>query len=474
MATPFYAPPINYGINVASPFEQAVQGLKLGATVADIEAQRNQAQLKAQQQQQLLAQQQLAMAEQQRFFGLDNPTIKDLMRYSAYIPPEQANAMRQQFELLGKDRAQANLARGAQVLSAVVAGRPDLSISLLEESRDATQDPAEKKVLQSYIDMGKSDPSALFKIISVPMMTSEEGRKLVAGIESSQAAARAEAKAGPELDRLKAEVQIKQTEAATIAEEKRLALARATSDAETARIQAQFAERERKAALALKAAQADAARATAEKARRPDAESTVPTITQIQDPTDPNRMITIDARRYQGGGMGSPGVIGASGKTAPAAAAETKKVEGQAQARDIIDTLRTAYQDLDLRRAIPSDQRNAISNTLSYIASTGAGQVAGRMAGTKEQTQRDIIQGARNQLLNAVKNATGMSAQQLNSNVEFRSWLESLTDPTKSIQANEKILENLETFIAGGGKKMGERSGAPAGGTQSGATVSNW
>ncbi len=460
MATPFYAPPINYGLNVASPFEQAVQGLKLGATISDIEARREMAQLKAQEQQRKLEQQQLAADAQREFMA--NPTLEGLLKYSNYIPAEQANAMRQQIELQGREFTKNDVAFKLQVLAAAKAGKYDVALDSLRERAEAETNPFRRKTIESIIKLGEVDPKNIDRYVGISLGVSEEGRAAVESLIKQREEQRAEAKAGPELDKLKAEVQIKQAEAATIAEEKRIALDRATSQAETARIEAQFAERERKAGLALKAAQADAARATAEKARRPDAESTVPTITQIQDPTDPNRMITIDARRYRGGGMGSPGVIGASGKTAPAAAAETKRVEGQAQARDIIDTLRTAYQDLDMRRAVPSDQRGAISNTLSYIASTGAGQVAGRMAGTKEQTQRDIIQGARNQLLNAVKNATGMSAQQLNSNVEFRSWLESLTDPTKSIQANEKILENLETFIAGGGKKMGERSGAPA------------
>jgi hypothetical protein len=189
-------------------------------------------------------------------------------------------------------------------------------------------------------------------------------------------------------------------------------------------------------------------------------EPAAPTIAQIQDPTDSMRMITVDARRYKGGGVGSPGVIGTTGKTAPAAAAEQKKVEGQQAAADIIDTLRAAYQDLDERRAVPSEQRNVLSNSLSYIASTGIGQIAGRMRGTPEQTQRDIIQSARNQILNAVKNATGMSAQQLNSNIEFKSWVESLTDPTKSYEANTAILDNLEKFIASGGKYNAKKGGA--------------
>jgi hypothetical protein len=218
-------------------------------------------------------------------------------------------------------------------------------------------------------------------------------------------------------------------------------------------------------------------------AGRAPAQPVAPTITQIQDPNNPLQMITIDARRYQGGGVGSPGVIGTTGKSAPAAAAAQKQEQGATQAQDILDNLKYAYEELDRQRAIPSTQRSGISNILTSIGASGVGQVAGRVTGTEAQTQRDIIASARNQLFAAVKNATGLSAQNLNSNVEFTTWLNSLTDPAKSIEANREILANMEKFIASGGKYSTRKDGgqaAPAGGkptpaaTSSGATVSNW
>lgn len=181
-------------------------------------------------------------------------------------------------------------------------------------------------------------------------------------------------------------------------------------------------------------------------------EPAAPTITQIQDPADPMRMITIDARRYQGGSVGAPGVIGASGKTVKAEADALKREQARSDASAILDTLKTAYDDLDRMKAIPSEQRGMLSNVLSGVAATGVGQVAGRMTGTQAQTQRDIIASARNQLFVAVKNATGLSAQNLNSNVEFTTWLNSLTDPSRSIESNLAILDNMERFIASGGK----------------------
>lgn len=196
-------------------------------------------------------------------------------------------------------------------------------------------------------------------------------------------------------------------------------------------------------------------------------EAPAPTITQIQDPTDPSRMITIDARRYQGGGVGSPGVIGATGKAAPAQAAAVKQEQGLSKSDDILTQLEIAYGQLKEKKAIPSEQTGVLRNVLSSVAASGPGQLVGRAVGTSAQTQRDIIQSSRNQLLLAIKDATGLSAQQLNSNMELQTWLSSLTDPTRSIEANEAILRNVRRFIDSGGKYSakggGQATPTPAG-----------
>jgi hypothetical protein len=128
-----------------------------------------------------------------------------------------------------------------------------------------------------------------------------------------------------------------------------------------------------------------------------------------------------------------------------------KKEEGVTQATNILDSLEAAYTDLEARKAIPSEKRNAVSNTLASISASAPGQIAERTIGTKAQTQRDIIASSRLQLLNAIKGATGMSSQQLNSNVELTTWLNSLTDPSRSIETNREILQNVRRFIDSGG-----------------------
>ena len=185
---------------------------------------------------------------------------------------------------------------------------------------------------------------------------------------------------------------------------------------------------------------------------RPPAQPVAPTITTIVDPTNPNQMITIDARRYQGGGANSPGVIGVAGKE-PSAALRTNKVEaGKTQLADDLDNLRASFQTLDQMRAIPSTERGALSNVASGIAATGVGQKTGQLFGTEAQVERDVINSARSRLVNSIKNATGMSAQQLNSNVELQTMLKSISDPGQSVQAALRIIEDIENaYVKGDG-----------------------
>ena len=185
---------------------------------------------------------------------------------------------------------------------------------------------------------------------------------------------------------------------------------------------------------------------------RPPAQPPAPTITTIVDPTNPNQMITIDARRYQGGGANSSGVIGVAGKE-PSAALRTNKVEaGKTQLADDLDNLRASFQTLDQMRAIPSTERGALSNVASGIAATGVGQKTGQLFGTEAQVERDVINSARSRLVNSIKNATGMSAQQLNSNVELQTMLKSISDPGQSVQAALRIIDDIENaYVKGDG-----------------------
>jgi hypothetical protein len=189
-----------------------------------------------------------------------------------------------------------------------------------------------------------------------------------------------------------------------------------------------------------------------------------PSITQIVDPSNPSRMITIDARRYQGGTVGSPGVIGVGGKEPSASVRENKAEAGKTQLADDLENLRSSFLQLDKLQAIPSTQRGVVSNIMAGTAATGLGQAAGRLVGTEAQVEREVINSARSRLVNSIKNATGMSAQQLNSNVELQTMLKSISDPGQPIEAALRIIDDIENaYVKGQG--MPKKPAKPAGGT---------
>jgi hypothetical protein len=74
--------------------------------------------------------------------------------------------------------------------------------------------------------------------------------------------------------------------------------------------------------------------------------------------------------------------------------------------------------------------------------------MAGRIAGTPAQSLRNQVQSARLRLLQGIKAATNMSAQELNSNVELQQWLDAVTNPANDIESNMAVLQSIENFVA--------------------------
>jgi hypothetical protein len=178
-------------------------------------------------------------------------------------------------------------------------------------------------------------------------------------------------------------------------------------------------------------------------------------LTEVVDPSDPTRLLRIDANTYRGGSVGSPGVIGASGKEPVAAKREEKAAEGKDLLAAGLDRMRQNYMLLNERDGIVSNQRSGPENVVSAIRSSALGQFVGGVVGTEEQTARKELDASRMQLLNAIKSATGMSAQQMNSNIELQTWLKALGAPNSDYESNMAILDALENaYVKGTGKRQ--------------------
>jgi hypothetical protein len=177
-----------------------------------------------------------------------------------------------------------------------------------------------------------------------------------------------------------------------------------------------------------------------------------PVFKDIVDPTNEKRMITINVNEYKGGtidskGNRAPGVIGVAGKEPTAALREQKTIGAEDALKSELDNLRFAYGKLNEAKAIPSTERSGISNLSSSTQASDTGQFFGKVFGTTEQSLRDNIQSSNLRLLQSIKNATGMSAQELNSNMELKTWIDSLTNPKTAYETNIKNIDNIENFV---------------------------
>ena len=131
--------------------------------------------------------------------------------------------------------------------------------------------------------------------------------------------------------------------------------------------------------------------------------------------------------------------------------AQQARAEGQRGARDMLsqelNTVMGYYEGLNRMGAMTSPSRAAAANVAAAARATGVGQTAERFLGTEAQTLRDNISNARLRILNHVKNATGATAAQMNSNVELQTWLNALTNPQQSIETVRETLGQMDAVL---------------------------
>ena len=139
-----------------------------------------------------------------------------------------------------------------------------------------------------------------------------------------------------------------------------------------------------------------------------------------------------------------------------------KIAEGQAGLSDTISTAQTLVKDLAKMGGMTSTSAGPLANLITSAQTSTVGQLAGSAFGTKAQAKRDELKSIRLQLLNAVKEATGMSSTQLNSNVELTTYLNSLGSEGMSSQANLAILENISRRYLRGGTAAPMPGATPA------------
>lgn len=120
------------------------------------------------------------------------------------------------------------------------------------------------------------------------------------------------------------------------------------------------------------------------------------------------------------------------------------------------------YEELNKIGGMPSPTRSTVENLAAYARSSGLGQEAERAIATRAQTLRDNIKNTRQRLFMQIKDATGATASQMNSNIEMQAWLNSMTDPQQSIETVRETLGQLDSVIAGVREQVERERAAPA------------
>lgn len=121
------------------------------------------------------------------------------------------------------------------------------------------------------------------------------------------------------------------------------------------------------------------------------------------------------------------------------------------------------YEKLAEMGAMTSPTRSVAENVAAFARSSGIGQQAERAIATEAQTLRDNIKNTRQRLFLQMKDATGATASQMNSNAEMQAWLNSMTDPQQSIETVRETLKQMDYVIAGMRDQVAREAAAKGG-----------
>lgn len=124
--------------------------------------------------------------------------------------------------------------------------------------------------------------------------------------------------------------------------------------------------------------------------------------------------------------------------------AAERTAKGKEGVSSTLDTLHGHYLELSKQGGIQSTQNNALTNIGARLSSSALGQMVGGAVGTREQSIRNSIANIRPMLLQDIKNATGMTAGQMNSNMELQTYLQAATDPTLDLESNLRAIAFID------------------------------
>lgn len=149
--------------------------------------------------------------------------------------------------------------------------------------------------------------------------------------------------------------------------------------------------------------------------------------------------------------------------TQPVTVGTRKQIKGQSNIDKTLDKMLGTYDQLVTSGDMISSQTAAadpLGTVGRYLKGTTVGQETEKALGSKAQDKRNRITALRGQLLQDIKEATGQTSKELDSNFELKSALERLGDPTMSIESIRAIVSDLSSRYGSGKIKLPEEAAA--------------
>jgi len=231
-------PPINYTVDVQSPFESALGGFKLGAGIAEVQA-AQQARQKAQ----------TAQTELANLFKNPNATATDYARVTAFLPKDQAATVLSGFEAQTKEQQQNTLKQGTQVYTAIKSGNLPVAEMQLKEQALALRNAGKEKEAQGFDDLSnliRLNPTGAQTTIALTIAGLPGGKDFLESADKTLSTQRAESLQPSVLKEAVAKADKAVSDAVVAKEKATNAPAMAKADADLKAAQAQKAQVEAK------------------------------------------------------------------------------------------------------------------------------------------------------------------------------------------------------------------------------------
>jgi hypothetical protein len=241
--------PINYSVDVQSPFEAAIGGIKLGTGLEELNVARQNRAMELQQQQAAQAQQAQFQSGLNSFFAKPaaERTFDELQLLLIGANKQQFDALKLVGEQMGAEKLGSAKKFTSQVLLAFEAN-PETAKTLLRERIEAEPDPGQKRAFQVISSIADQDPSRASRLVE-SLGAGTFGPEWYKGIEDYRKARReaemqptALKKAQADADKAVADAQAAQATAANAAEKATADAAKASADAQKSEAEARVAE----------------------------------------------------------------------------------------------------------------------------------------------------------------------------------------------------------------------------------------